>query len=69
MKVEYIECDICKKKVTGVQDKYSLIARRVPFLPREPVYEEEIDICKSCMDKFKKWISDAMKEAEDGPSA
>ena len=69
MKISYIECDICKKKITGGQYKYSLIARREPFgMPREPVYEEEIDICKSCMDGFKKWFSRVIKEAKDEPS-
>ena len=72
MKVSYIECDICKKKITDEQYRYSsLYSIPSPYDPlgREVGFETKMDICKSCMDGFKKWLSEAAKEAKDGPSS
>ena len=72
MKVSYIECDICKKKIKGEQYRYSsLYSVPDPLSPygNEVACETRIDICKSCMDGFKKWLSDEVtKGAKDGPS-
>lgn len=72
MKVSYIECDICKKKIKGEQYRYSTLYSIPhpydPIMHGEIAYDTKMDICKSCMDKFKKWLSDATKEAKDGPS-
>ena len=71
MKVSYIECDICKKKITGEQYRYStLFSLPDPCAPldRSVAFETKMDICKSCMDRFKKWLSEVTKEAKDGPS-
>ena len=72
MKVEYIVCDICKKKITGEQYQYSkLVSVPDPLAPlsRDFCYESKMDVCKSCMDRFKEWLSKAVEEEEDGQSA
>lgn len=68
MKVEYIECDICGRKITPLEEKYKY--RNVTHIPdpldplRSLAMNEEMDICNSCFGEMRAWIKER-KEAKN----
>ena len=66
MKVSYIQCDICGQKITSECYKYSTLYSMPDPVSwgNEVAFETKMDICKSCMDRFKEWV--AAKETKNG---
>lgn len=61
MKVEYIKCDVCDRKIDRSFREFRHII---------PAFNMDCPehICNDCFLKFKQWLA-KQKEAKDGPSA
>ena len=51
MKYSGIICDICKKKLSDIEDN-----RTVSFLPITLLTQDEFDVCRACSNKIRKYI-------------